>query len=237
MEPKSNTISSVADYLKQKDKSHYIENYLFRGEDNFEYVLQPSLGRLIKKPNFKNNKGKLLEFEKSAFDEFRISAYSDYRTFNQILLLAIAQHHGLRTRLLDWTLSPLIALFFAVENEFYHNKDGGFYFLNAPNRVNNINNETPFEMEDDYCYLFLPDLTPRIKAQKSVFQIFKDPTIPYDPNNPNLIKYRIPCKAKAIIKKELFQLGISYHTIFPDVEGLAKQINYQKLNDGYLPII
>ena len=43
--------------------------------------------------------------------------------------LFIGQHHGLPTRMLDWTENPLVALFFAVENNAEGDKDGKFYAL------------------------------------------------------------------------------------------------------------
>ena len=82
---------------------------LFRGQNNAEWKLVPKGGRdyfadINLQVYFYEWKSRALEFiEKRPQDDW------DW--------LAIAQHHGLATNLLDWTYNPLVAAFFAVEED------------------------------------------------------------------------------------------------------------------------
>lgn len=234
-------ITSLAKFLEIKTRRLYTSDikpgqWMYRGVTKYDYNLKPSIGRLLETPNeVFVNKEKLFKFEKSAFSDFMLNVYNELREKNQFTLLAVAQHHGLKTRLLDWTLSPLIALFFAVEDKDKFEFDGALYAFQSQFVFNDFKNcQSPFDENlDDYHFLAAPDMTPRIKAQNGVFQLFKDPTKEFSEGY-NLGKFRIPAKDKREIKRDLNDLGISYKTVYPDFDGLCQSINFKKLciDDG-----
>lgn len=97
---------------------YYIESYknkyLFRGQANKDWDLLPSV--------FRNNKN--LENE-----TFNLNKAIIKSTENILTTLFKLQHYGEPTRLLDLTISPLSALFFAIDSSNQEDKDGVVYVL------------------------------------------------------------------------------------------------------------
>ncbi len=86
----------------------YRSPFVFRGLSDKKYRLETSLMRL---------QGQYWQLEKHLLRNFRKYARLDADEQGSFWhLLAMAQHHGLPTRLLDWTYSPYVALHFATAN-------------------------------------------------------------------------------------------------------------------------
>ena len=85
-------------------------NFVYHGTCNAAFRLSTSLQR--------NCKGRQAELEPSILRNFSKYAASDDPDIDRSVWrqLIIGQHHGLPTRLLDWTYSPLIGLHFAVND-------------------------------------------------------------------------------------------------------------------------
>lgn len=95
----------------------------FRGVANSAYPLKPGIGRKRDDVSIEQ----VLVQEQAMFTSFK-RHLGMFETANSCLDIAIiGQHYGLPTRLLDWSLTPLTALFFACKSHF--DKDGIVYVL------------------------------------------------------------------------------------------------------------
>lgn len=163
--------------------------------------------------------------------------------------LAAMQHHGLPTRLLDWTESPLFALLFALMDKKYDDESGILWALN-PSTLNAIEIgksnllspytndgikslcEAPFNIPSKVpppkknAAIILRQVDIRMMVQLSAFTIHGK-TIALDQLeecDKYLIGFIIPADRKEELRKQLFVLGIRESNIFPDLHHLSREI-------------
>ena len=244
MRKKIQSIHSISDLLEKlkTDVKDYDGQIWFRGQSESAWKLQPAF--LRKEKN-------ISEF--TLISKFRQNAslLITRTPLNYYDWLFQMQHHGVPTRLLDWTESALVALYFAVEDEKSHNQEGGLWIL-LPTELNK--NANIFSDENFYIPSFTdivlknyePEVfhqekntklfpvaaiatrnNPRMQAQLGVFTIsHRDKTPIEDIGDKNHVwKYKIPSSKKRIIKQELELLGITKFQIFPELSSIGEIIN------------
>jgi hypothetical protein len=202
----------VQNYSKEAD--------VYRGVTDKDYQLIPKVGRipLRSRTSRQKEEGRIFRrFKERAIPYLGFNPRTDWDW------LAIAQHHGLPTRLLDWTRNPLCALYFAVEHE--TKSDSAIYVLKGYPVLSTQRHPDPFEYEE--VGKFVPDrINARLNAQLGVFTIHPDPEQAF--TSKNIEKLIIPNKARGRLKKMLDTYGINRATLFPDLDGLAVHITYQR---------
>lgn len=191
---------------------------LFRGQRDAQWTLLPSAGRL---KGFADD---------GAFDYWLKKTAKHFQQVTctgKLEQLAIAQHHGLPTRLLDWTTNPLAAAFFAVADS-DGSCDAAIYVLELTRNVEHKYVDDPFSEDMSSVYRYdAPCIDDRIFAQHGVFTLHATPDVDIVDefaNCGNLLKLIVSKEYAQRLAGELDAYGINYMTMYPDMDGASKYV-------------
>jgi len=225
------TISQLLD-----DHDYGLAFAIFRGQLDSSWGVAPSLFRYGEKITGFDYQS-WLDLEDLLLKQFKLSAvpYIEKTPTNDIEWLIHAQHHGLPTRLLDWSSNPLKALYFCLDDEAYDDVDGVLYRHTGHGISVNPDGLPPLNGIQHLIAFQPPKLNVRIVGQEGHFTIFPFPegkgVVPYLDDHPffeddrkNLKKYVIPANCKSRIRKELRILGVRPNSIYPGLDGVAEDI-------------
>lgn len=226
------TITSLAEYVDLVEKVGDSDNWLFRGQ-RADWPMLPKLARLTPREGFlKSEQNMMKDFRRHVQEYLKSDTTSDWE------LLALAQHHGMATRLLDWTLSPLVALWFTVELP-AENRNGVVYMFEyeEDDLVDDYQAKSPFKQDQTLFYI-PQSVTGRIRVQRGYFSVHgynkKQGWIPLQENplfTPRLVKVEIPVKSFPTIRYSLDRCGINRASMFPDLDGLSSYVTWSHTID------
>lgn len=236
------SIDMLVDQIEKMRNKYGNQPIWFRGQENRGWGLIPSIqrGDLIKREQFITNDFYIYVNQ--------IEDNSPSKT-NYAGWMSLMQHYGLPTRILDWSSSPLIACYFALEKNREKENDASVWVL-IPRNLNrqegfggcvypidaftvqsmlvpafksNAEIEEKFRDKIIACHSVEKNL--RMYSQQSSFTVHNSEKRLEDIcDSETLFKFIIPYKYKEKLYRSTTILGISSSFIYPDMEHISKDI-------------
>jgi hypothetical protein len=240
------TIDSWDGYLKLVDSDLY-RNWAFRGQVDASWQLWPTITRELQ--NRRVNPRYWTDQEHRIIWIFQRKALHYLEKIPDVAdtfrWMALMQHHGAPTRLLDFTWSPYVAAFFALEAS---KTDAAVWAINTPKlgtkcfrpQSNDDWVPSPEEALRSYDINSANDVAigepffknQRLIAQSGTFACPFDLTRPID----EILGQHRDTIAKFVLKGpglrkqalgELYRMNITHSTLFPDLDGLSRSLGYE----------
>ena len=239
MTPRTVTVNSLSAFEHEvRDlKPHRpipFRKKLFRGQTN-DWPLLPSLFRLYsrKVDQIRAKEAEILDRLKA-----RIPRHTPLRPDNDWDWLSFGQHYGLKTRMLDWSEDPLIALFFALEN--LPPKPTVYVYPAPMNRLisssDDKKSESPFAQ--NHTRIVSPSVhSVRVRLQKgchtshALHEAKKGnpkiviPLLHMTWYQEHMCVISVPPSAVAAIRKELADKGVYHSSVYGDFDKICSKIN------------
>lgn len=226
------TITQASHLLKIAEdlpSNDYVGGWFYRGQSNSEWGLEP---KAFRAPYLG---GGGFDFKFKMWLKYSHN-YLGMNYSDKIEAMAIAQHHGFATKLLDWSSNILTAAFFACCDNFESDAKIIAYF---PTQY--------IYLDEDMCPVEIKNVVAiqpkavadRLKSQSGCFtyhekEEFKIEDQYFEPGqHKTLYEWIIPAEHKVEILKMLDRLSINYRTLFPDLDGLSKHFCLQDIIREY----
>lgn len=198
--------------------------WLFRGQGDPEWKLVPKAGRTPFAVH--DDRAIFRAWERRAVEFLASESLKAWDA------LAVAQHHGLATRLLDWSFNPLVAAFFAASED---QAADAVVFAYYSSRYVEPREDSPFDFEG--VRRFKPrGVAQRITRQSGIFTVHGPPETELEkalgPGDV-LEKIIIDRRYRSQLLFDLSFYGVNRLTLFPDLDGLAAHMNWATANRGY----
>ncbi|HEX4962241.1 MAG TPA: FRG domain-containing protein [Thermoanaerobaculia bacterium] len=199
--------------------------FIFRGQSNPAWKLSPTFdrtfGKLPKEKRRIVSEDLLRTFRK---DLERLELPEKVRD-DDSLLLALGQHHGLPTRLLDWTESPYIAAFFAFNNTVLlgdYDSSMAIWGLDTRNPIWSEEYGVQVVEVPTFGNIRIRNQSGKFTLSKTPFDCLEDYVKAHSDEGVPLRKYLIPGSESRHALSDLDAMGINQSSVYPEIVGSAQ---------------